>query len=142
MTWTPAHINTLTILWNAGKPASYISRVIQKSRNAVIGKARRLGLPGRASPIVTRPLPRKVLPSIEKKHKVTINKELSDYKRSKINKTFFGKPKTLSELQRHECRWPIGEDENVRFCGGHVQSGVYCPNHAKINKRKKYNAQN
>jgi GcrA cell cycle regulator len=53
--WTAARVVLLTGLWNAKKTASYIAEAIGLSRNQVIGKAHRLGLAERASPIM-RPL--------------------------------------------------------------------------------------
>jgi len=49
--WTPELIADLTRLWGEGRTASKIGTVLGVSRSAVIGKARRLGLAGRPSPI-------------------------------------------------------------------------------------------
>ena len=53
MVWTDEQIGMLTTLWREGKSASEIATFIgcDISRNAIIGKAHRLGLAGRASPI-------------------------------------------------------------------------------------------
>ncbi len=53
MVWTDEQIEMLKTLWREGKPASEIATFIgcDISRNAIIGKAHRLGLAGRASPI-------------------------------------------------------------------------------------------
>lgn len=52
MSWTDERINTLTKMWGAGKSASEIAEKLGGvTRNAVIGKAHRLGLSGRPSPI-------------------------------------------------------------------------------------------
>ena len=52
--WTDDLVARLTELWNEGKSASQISRILGQgvTRNAVIGKAHRLGLQARPSPIV------------------------------------------------------------------------------------------
>lgn len=50
MTWTDARIETLTNLWGDGLSASLIAASLGgTTRNAVIGKVRRLGLRGRAT---------------------------------------------------------------------------------------------
>lgn len=52
--WSPANIRTLTDLWEQGKSASEIANALPRekfSRNAVIGKAWRLGLSRRPSPL-------------------------------------------------------------------------------------------
>ena len=50
--WTDERVERLTELWNDGRTASQIGRALDVSRNAVIGKAHRLELPGRPSPIL------------------------------------------------------------------------------------------
>ena len=50
--WTTAEIELLTRLWKEGLTAGSIAKKFPtRSRNAVIGKAHRLCLPGRVSPI-------------------------------------------------------------------------------------------
>ena len=53
MVWTEEMMNTLKTLWSEGKSASEIAEILGQdiSRNAVIGKAHRLGVSGRPSPI-------------------------------------------------------------------------------------------
>ena len=53
MIWTDEQIELLKTMWAQGKPASEIGLMLggDVSRNAVIGKAHRLGLSGRPSPI-------------------------------------------------------------------------------------------
>lgn len=51
MSWTDAKIDTLRRLWTQGKTANQISNMLGVTRNAVIGKAHRLDLTKRPSPI-------------------------------------------------------------------------------------------
>ena len=52
MSWTDERINTLTKMWESGATASQIADELGGvSRNAVIGKAHRLGLKARPSPV-------------------------------------------------------------------------------------------
>ena len=52
MSWTDERINTLKAMWEAGQTASQIAEALgEVSRNAVIGKAHRLGLQSRPSPV-------------------------------------------------------------------------------------------
>ncbi|WP_374945049.1 GcrA family cell cycle regulator [Sphingomonas sp.] len=52
MSWTDERIDTLKGMWEAGKTASQIAEELGGvSRNAVIGKAHRLGLQARPSPV-------------------------------------------------------------------------------------------
>ena len=52
MSWTDERIDTLETMWEAGQTASQIAEALGGvSRNAVIGKAHRLGLQSRPSPV-------------------------------------------------------------------------------------------
>lgn len=69
--WTAARIAQLRTLWAAGHSAQQIARAMHTSKNAIVGKAHRLALPGRPSPIKTastasRPArnPRRTLPPL------------------------------------------------------------------------------
>lgn len=50
--WTPERTAQLSLLWAAGKSASQVAKIMGGgiTRNMVIGKARRLGLPARETP--------------------------------------------------------------------------------------------
>ncbi len=52
ITWTPERISRLTELWADGVSASLIAKEMELGKNAVIGKAHRLELPRRPSPIL------------------------------------------------------------------------------------------
>ncbi len=58
MVWIDEKVDLLKSLWKQGKSASEIAGIIGDdiSRNAIIGKAHRLGLAGRPSPIKKREL--------------------------------------------------------------------------------------
>ena len=49
--WTDDLVLRLRKLWTEGQPASEIARRLRRSKNAVVAKADRIGLPGRPSPI-------------------------------------------------------------------------------------------
>src|SRR3546814_8263316 len=52
MAWTDERIDTLKAMWEKGMTASQIAEALGGvSRNAVIGKAHRLGLQSRPSPV-------------------------------------------------------------------------------------------
>mgnify|MGYP001052345542 CR=1 FL=1 len=52
MAWTEERIGTLKTMWEGGQTASQIAEALgEVSRNAVIGKAHRLGLQSRPSPV-------------------------------------------------------------------------------------------
>lgn len=53
-TWTAERDAQLAALWAQGLSAARIARAMGLTKNAVIGRARRRGLPGRPSPILAR----------------------------------------------------------------------------------------
>lgn len=53
--WTPEHIKILIALWNEGLTTSEIGSRMGITKNAVVGKVHRLGLPKRGSPIKPKP---------------------------------------------------------------------------------------
>ena len=57
--WTPELIERLTVLWDAGHSTATIGRELNISKNAVVGKAHRLQLTPRPSPL-KRPPTRRV----------------------------------------------------------------------------------
>ncbi|HRI77641.1 MAG TPA: GcrA family cell cycle regulator, partial [Alphaproteobacteria bacterium] len=61
MSWTDERIALLKKMWKDGKSAAEIAKTLGKgvTRNAVIGKAHRMGLSGRPSPIKKPAAPKK-----------------------------------------------------------------------------------
>jgi len=68
MSWTDERIATLTKMWEGGATASQIAEELGGvSRNAVIGKAHRLGLKSRPSPVKANEEPKAKAPAPGKK---------------------------------------------------------------------------
>ena len=72
--WNEARISQLKVLWEQGLSASSIGHVLSMTKNAVVGKARRLKLSARPSPIGKRRKPlvqqaaalaRPILPAVD-----------------------------------------------------------------------------
>jgi len=125
MSWTDERVSLLKQLWGEGKTAAEIAKVLGDgiTRNAVIGKAHRLKLSSRLSPIqqnvVKKPksdlMPRIARPQVK----------LPEFK---------GKGLNLVDLDFRMCRWPNGDpkEENFNFCGCEVMAGLpYCETHAR-----------
>ena len=55
--WTPKRVSALIALWNEGLSTSEIGNRLGVTKNAVVGKVHRLGLPKRGSPIKQKPKP-------------------------------------------------------------------------------------
>ena len=139
--WNDARVETLTRLWNDGLAASAIaSKLGEVTRNAVIGKVHRLGLPGRATtsrrPRVRRPHqplpsrrsiarpPRTPAPAAVAWPPLPAQPELP-----------LGEPVTVRTLKTSSCRWPFGDPKlpGFHFCGRRKADGTpYCSHHAEI----------
>ena len=129
MAWTYERIEKLKQLWEEGLTASRIaSELGDITRNAVIGKAHRLGLSGRmAAKSSSSGI------SIIRKKKINIFKtqkiiEITPKSDEPMNPTAF------RDIKDGLCRWPLGEPENsnFKFCGRTTNEGfVYCQSHHK-----------
>ena len=107
MVWTPDRIEMLQSLWREGHSASAIAEKLGGiSRNAVIGKAHRLFLPARPSPI-----------------KRDETKPAAPQRASHT---------PVQQVGSQGCVWPIGDPktEGFHFCGEPADPGrPYCPTH-------------
>ena len=127
MSWTDERVELLTKLWGEGKTAAEIAKELGGvTRNAVIGKAHRLKLSNRVSPIQQnkKPAPVKAPPVQAPERKVQKIAEQENRE---------GIP--LMALKPNACRWPFGDpqDENFGFCGAPCIAGLpYCAEHAKV----------
>jgi GcrA cell cycle regulator len=137
--WTTERIALLKNRIDAGLSCGQIAREIGVSRNAVIGKANRLGLSRFKSAAGTKP-ERTGTRKIARPGIITQHKNL---------RALWAKPQTafgevsgdsanrcsLFELQQWHCRWPISEPgaEDFGFCGNKMVDGLpYCEAHARM----------
>ncbi len=154
MSWTDERVSLLTKLWGEGHTAAEIAKKLGGvTRNAVIGKAHRLKLSSRISPIQQNKKPanknvdRKaknkasVLPSDSAPIQVlAVEKEKEKPKISKVVSVPKDEVKkdglyNLMDLKPRMCRWPCGDPkhEDFGFCGGNSMPGLpYCEDHARI----------
>lgn len=129
MSWTDERVALLKKLWVEGKTAAEIAKELGGvTRNAVIGKAHRLKLSNRVSPIQQnkKPAPKQA-PAVAANSEKKIQKI--------IEQDNLRKGVDLMELNPRMCRWPLGDprDENFSFCGGSSLEGLpYCSDHAKV----------
>ena len=118
--WDEEKLNKLKKLWDEGLPITKIGIEIGVSRNAIAGKAHRLGLPKRNSPISKSGDPRK-------------NQETSP------KNTLQQLPLKIMlrevEWSRNRCCWPIGDPKlpGFSFCGTSIIPGrPYCEEHSNL----------
>ncbi len=122
MSWTDEKVEKLKQLWAEGLTTGEIGRALEMSKNAVVGKAHRLGLESRPSPI-------------KRDEDAQAKKENSKTKKSSSAKSTAKSSDdvvTLTDLTLHSCRWPIGDpkDKDFHFCGKEAILGKpYCGEH-------------
>ncbi len=154
MAWTEERVRDLKRLWEEGHSASYIANELgEVTRNAVIGKAHRLGLSSRPSPIKSggsgtksprpkrkpaarRAAPRKAAVPRQKSVKPETPR-LSDLERRAIATA----PQPAPEgYKGPRCQWPIGDPgtDDFQFCGAPAHEGrPYCTAHCQIAYRRR-----
>ena len=118
--WDEKKLNKLKKLWDEGMPITKIGIEIGVSRNAIAGKAHRMGLPKRNSPISKSGDPRK--------NQVPSSKENTKHLPLKL---------MLREVEwsRNRCCWPIGDPKlpGFSFCGTAIVPGrPYCEEHSNF----------
>lgn len=124
LNWTDERVALLRQLWGEGKTAAEIARALGGgvTRNAVIGKAHRLKLSNRVSPIQQNDNTRKpvvVASSPPPERRVVAR----------------GEGVRMADLKERMCRWPLGDpkDTDFRCCGEVSVPGMpYCPEHARM----------
>jgi len=146
--WTEEAVARLRALWAEGHSTAEIGRRMGTSKNAIVGKAHRLHLPPRASPIrekgtgtprrprtprvrgVSLPPPAAASGSVPSSRTPSAPARPSAPAPEPQPATVF---KPLAA--RHPCCWPIGEPgtREFRTCDGPAVPGKsYCQEHAAL----------
>ncbi len=123
MEWTDERVARLKELWAQGYSARQIAEELGGvTRNAVIGKANRMGLSKPTKSSITRQRKReegeRVRPVAEEAVIVTPDSGVS-----------------ILTLTTATCRWPIGHpgEEDFFFCGARTKPGQpYCEAHSRL----------
>ena len=149
MDWTPEQISDLTRLWGEGLTTAEIGKRLGISKNAVVGKAHRLHLPARPSPIKrTGPRPQVYRPATPRQPSAPRAPQAPREPRvaAQAQQTSAAALRALANqpsakrlpmmaLSASTCRWPIGDpgDAEFHFCGERSLDGKpYCSSHASI----------
>ena len=138
MSWNDENVANLRELWDQGLPTAQIGKLLGFTKNAVVGKAHRIGLERRPSPIRRTA----IKPDRKKARSPTMPKlhfESKPDKQKEIvynNKIFVPANKNLiiSELKRG-CEWPEGHpsETGFHFCGKErFDEKPYCLKHCAV----------
>jgi GcrA cell cycle regulator len=115
--WTDKRLEELKKLWAQGLSISQIGEALGVSRNAIAGKAHRMGLPKRPSPISKPKAEKPKVEPVVEEQELPLRLELRQLVWS-----------------RSKCCWPTGDPKKngFVFCGDTVVPGKpYCLSHCK-----------
>ena len=137
MPWNEENVLRLKDLWDQGLPTAQIGKLLGFTKNAVVGKAHRIGLERRPSPIrrtAVKPDRKKARsPMMPKLNFENQNNELA----IKNNNTTFQpviKNPFVTNIKRG-CEWPKGhpDEAGFHFCGEERFSDKpYCLDHCAV----------
>jgi GcrA cell cycle regulator len=162
MEWTEDTVIRLRELWDEGHSTAEIGRRLGFSKNAIVGKAHRLDLPARPSPIrressepgplcglsrtdrpTLPPLPSDTaipMPSSEARPLLPVRSQPVPLRVATPRPVPVAPPRVQAVTPRPyarivTCCWPIGEPgtQSFRFCDDPSEPGKpYCTEHAKL----------
>ena len=137
MPWDDNNVAKLRDLWDQGLPTAQIGKLLGFTKNAVVGKAHRIGLERRPSPIrrtAVKPDRKKarspVMPKLNfesKQETLSENKEYSGFQ--PVVKNMFN-----TSIKRG-CEWPQGhpDESDFNFCGkDRFEDKPYCLEHCAV----------
>ena len=148
MAWTDDRVAMLRELWSKGLSASQIAvQLGGVSRNAVIGKAHRLGLESRPSPIrgggsgsrsrrnraISRALEAKALRGTMADEEIGGEPVLSNSGEKVVEQPLARPARPVSDVK--DCLWPLGDpgEDSFGFCGEDTAPGrPYCAKHCSV----------
>jgi len=130
--WNPERMQRLEVLYRDGLSFTLIGADIGVSRNAAIGKARRMGLPKREKIVQSKPNSRRRNPPLKPKAFVEAKRPViipdRDYSCG------------INDLDDHSCRYPLWDlstpHKQRLYCGvpgASISAGVpYCERHSPL----------
>jgi GcrA cell cycle regulator len=135
MSWNQQKVEDLKKLWNDGVATSRIGEQLGFTKNAVIGKAFRLGLERRQNS-------RKKISQPASFSSTTLYRETSSTPSSisvkkdpvRRREKFSFKKSIVGTGNFRSCQWPIGDplEEGFHYCGGqNIPTKPYCIEHFK-----------
>ena len=138
MPWDDNNVSKLRDLWDQGLPTAQIGKLLGFTKNAVVGKAHRIGLERRPSPIrrtAVKPDRKKARSPIIPKLNFEVTKDEVKEKLS-VQQTFQPAVKNLfTKNVKRCCEWPEGhpDESDFKFCGKErFQDKPYCIDHCAV----------
>ena len=138
MSWNDDNVTRLRDLWDQGLPTAQIGKLLGFTKNAVVGKAHRIGLERRPSPLrrtAVKPDRKKarspVIPKLNFENKSVEQEEV----RTPIQVFHTSVKNLLSTNNKRRCEWPEGhpEESEFHFCGKErFEDKPYCLDHCAV----------
>lgn len=142
--WPEEQVARLKELIAERLTSGQIAKVLQTTRNAVIGKIHRMGLAlisDEAAKAHSRPAMPRTLRRIAPTKFVVVNGQKQEERPMEPRKPKPDEPMlklSLFDLEEHNCRWPLeerGEYDLRLFCGRDASgSSSYCAQHRRQSK--------
>lgn len=129
--WTDEAIDLLREMWTDGVSTSLIAERLGTTKNAVVGKAHRIDLPSRSSPITRLPAGRSRTPRQSR----AIDAPLGTPAPPRAAPVFIRRPTALPTSCSRECQYPFGHPgaRGFRLCCGEALFGKpYCEEHDEL----------
>ena len=138
MPWDDNNVSKLRELWDQGLPTAQIGKLLGFTKNAVVGKAHRIGLERRPSPIrrtAVKPDRKKARSPIIPKLNFEVKKD--EVKENPVHQqTFQPLVKNLfTKSVKRGCEWPEGhpDESDFKFCGkDRFEDKPYCIDHCAV----------
>ncbi len=138
MPWDDNNVSKLRELWDQGLPTAQIGKLLGFTKNAVVGKAHRIGLERRPSPIrrtAVKPDRKKARSPIMPKLNFEVKKD--EVKENQVHQqTFQPLVKNLfTKSVKRGCEWPEGhpDESDFKFCGKErFEDKPYCIDHCAV----------
>ena len=138
MPWDDSNVSKLRELWDQGLPTAQIGKLLGFTKNAVVGKAHRIGLERRPSPIrrsAVKPDRKKARSPIIPK----LNFEVAKVEAKEIpvvQQNFQPTVKNIfTKSVKRGCEWPEGhpDESGFKFCGKErFEDKPYCIDHCAV----------
>jgi len=138
MPWDDSNVSKLRELWDQGLPTAQIGKLLGFTKKAVVGKAHRIGLERRPSPIrrtAVKPDRKKARSPIIPKLNFEIAKEETKEIQA-VQQNFQPVVKNLfTKKAKRGCEWPEGhpDETDFKFCGKErYEDKPYCIDHCAV----------
>ena len=137
MPWDDNNVAKLRDLWDQGLPTAQIGKLLGFTKNAVVGKAHRIGLERRPSPIR-----RTAVKPDRKKARSPVMPKLN-FESSKESESITTEPAVFQPVVKNiftaapkrGCEWPEGhpDEADFSFCGkDRFEDKPYCLDHCAV----------